>query len=44
MTFKDHFSERPAAYARYRPRYPSELFRTLAALAPAREKRFGATA
>jgi SAM-dependent methyltransferase len=37
MTFKDHFSERPGAYARYRPLYPKKLFSTLASLAPARE-------
>ncbi len=36
MTFKDHFSERAAEYARFRPRYPAALFRTLAELAPGR--------
>lgn len=32
MTFKDHFSGHAAAYASYRPGYPPELFRALAAL------------
>jgi SAM-dependent methyltransferase len=36
VTFKDHFSERAAEYARFRPRYPDELFRALADLAPGR--------
>lgn len=35
-TFKDYFSERAADYARFRPRYPAELFRALADLAPGR--------
>ncbi len=30
MTFKDHFSEQPDAYHRYRPRYPDALFAYLA--------------
>jgi SAM-dependent methyltransferase len=34
MTFKDLFSERPDAYARYRPSYPTALFAWLAAQAP----------
>ena len=34
--FKDHFSERAAGYAAYRPRYPAALAEALAALAPAR--------
>jgi len=33
-TFKDYFSERAAEYARFRPRYPAELFEALAELAP----------
>lgn len=33
-TFRDYFSERAAEYARFRPRYPAELFRGLADLAP----------
>src|SRR5262249_8272729 len=32
--FKDLFSERPDAYARYRPTYPAEAFAWLAAEAP----------
>lgn len=36
-TFHDHFSERSAAYAAYRPRYPAALFAFLAELAPRRE-------
>ncbi len=31
-SFQDHFSGQPAHYARYRPRYPAELFRFLAGL------------
>jgi SAM-dependent methyltransferase len=34
--FKDHFSSNAADYARFRPRYPSELFSHLASLAPRR--------
>lgn len=34
MTFKDLFSERPDAYARYRPTYPDALFAWLAEHAP----------
>jgi SAM-dependent methyltransferase len=34
--FKDHFSAHAAAYARYRPDYPAELFAWLASAAPAR--------
>jgi SAM-dependent methyltransferase len=34
VTFKDHFSERAAEYARFRPRYPPALFQALAELAP----------
>jgi SAM-dependent methyltransferase len=36
VTFKDHFSERAAEYARFRPRYPAALFQALADLAPGR--------
>lgn len=32
--FADHFSRQAAAYARFRPRYPAELFRFLAGVAP----------
>lgn len=37
MEFKDHFSRQAAEYAKFRPRYPQELFRWLAAVAPANE-------
>ena len=37
MTFKDHFSGHASEYARYRPRYPGEMFAFLASLAPSRE-------
>src|SRR5438874_11214721 len=32
--FKDHFSQQAADYAKFRPRYPKELFRYLAQVAP----------
>lgn len=35
--FKDHFSEQAAEYAKFRPRYPKELFRWLGSVAPAKE-------
>ena len=38
MSFVDHFSEKSAAYAASRPTYPDELFRLLAAQAPARDR------
>src|SRR5690349_17590978 len=34
--FKDHFSERAAGYASYRPHYPREVATWLASVAPAR--------
>lgn len=34
--FEDHFSRQAGVYARYRPRYPRELFRYLAAVSPGR--------
>jgi SAM-dependent methyltransferase len=37
VAFKDHFSRQSAAYRRFRPQYPAELFDFLAQLAPARE-------
>jgi SAM-dependent methyltransferase len=37
MEFKDHFSAQAADYAKFRPRYPRELFRFLASIAPARD-------
>jgi|KBSSwiStaDraftv2_1062776.scaffolds.fasta_scaffold85431_5 SAM-dependent methyltransferase len=36
MSFRDHFSQGSAAYAEFRPRYPTVLFDWLASLAPAR--------
>ena len=35
--FKDHFSAQAVDYARFRPRYPDELFRYLAGIVPERE-------
>jgi SAM-dependent methyltransferase len=35
--FKDHFSKQAADYAKFRPRYPDELFEFLGSLTPARE-------
>ncbi len=37
QVFQDHYSDVAPSYARYRPRYPRELFKHLAALAPARD-------
>ena len=37
MTFKDHFSKQAADYAKFRPRYPHELFEYLASVAPSRK-------
>lgn len=37
-TFKDYFSGHAAAYARYRPDYPAELFRLLASLCDEHER------
>jgi SAM-dependent methyltransferase len=34
MSFKDHFSQRAGDYAKFRPRYPRELFEFVAAHAP----------
>jgi SAM-dependent methyltransferase len=36
MTFKDHFSKQAADYAKFRPRYPCELFEYLGSVAPSR--------
>lgn len=36
MTFHDHFSDRAASYARFRPTYPDALFAWLAGASPAR--------
>ncbi len=35
--FRDHFTSQAPSYARYRPRYPRELFAWLAAQSPARD-------
>ena len=37
MEFKDHFSKQAADYAKFRPRYPHEMFEFLAKIAPRRE-------
>lgn len=36
MSFKDHFSVQAADYAKFRPRYPQELFDYLGSIAPSR--------
>jgi SAM-dependent methyltransferase len=36
-TFKDHFSKQSAGYAKFRPRYPQELFDYLGSIAPSRQ-------
>src|ERR1700682_1519508 len=36
MTYEDHFSGHADAYARFRPRYPDELFAWLASVSPGR--------
>lgn len=37
VTFKDHFSKQAAGYAKFRPRYPRELFEYLGSVAPSRQ-------
>src|SRR5215468_10618516 len=37
MSFKDHFSKQAAGYAKFRPRYPQELFDFLGSIAPSRQ-------
>jgi SAM-dependent methyltransferase len=37
MSFKDHFSKQAADYAKFRPRYPREMFEYLGSLAPSRK-------
>jgi len=37
MSFKDHFSKQAADYAKFRPRYPHEMFEYLGSLAPRRQ-------
>jgi ubiquinone/menaquinone biosynthesis C-methylase UbiE len=36
MSFKDHFSKQAADYARFRPRYPREMFEYLGTVARSR--------
>jgi SAM-dependent methyltransferase len=36
-TFKDHFSQQAAVYAKFRPRYPQKLFDYLGSIAPTRQ-------
>jgi SAM-dependent methyltransferase len=36
VTFKDHFSKQAADYAKFRPRYPREMFEYLGSVAPSR--------
>src|SRR5215510_8287671 len=36
-TFKYHFSKKAAGYAKFRPRYPQELFDYLGSIAPSRQ-------
>jgi SAM-dependent methyltransferase len=37
VSFKDHFSKQAADYAKFRPRYPQELFDYLGRIAPSRQ-------
>ena len=37
MSFKDHFSAQAADYAKFRPRYPREMFEYLRTMAPGRK-------
>jgi SAM-dependent methyltransferase len=37
VSFKDHFSKQAAAYAKFRPRYPQELFNYLGSIVPSRQ-------
>ena len=37
MSFKDHFSKQAADYAKFRPRYPREMFEYLGTIAPSRK-------
>jgi ubiquinone/menaquinone biosynthesis C-methylase UbiE len=37
VSFKDHFSKQAADYAKFRPRYPQELFDYLGKIAPSRQ-------
>jgi SAM-dependent methyltransferase len=38
MNFKDHFSKQAADYAKFRPRYPREMFEYLGTVAPSLER------
>jgi methylase of polypeptide subunit release factors len=38
VIFKDHFSRHAADYAKFRPRYPNELFAYLASISPSHER------
>jgi ubiquinone/menaquinone biosynthesis C-methylase UbiE len=37
MSFKDHFSKQSADYAKFRPKYPRQLFEYLSTIAPSRQ-------
>jgi len=37
VEFKDHFSKQAADYAKFRPRYPREMFEYLGSIAPTRQ-------
>jgi SAM-dependent methyltransferase len=37
VSFKDHFSNHAADYAKYRPRYPCDMFEYLGSIAPSRQ-------
>jgi len=37
VVFKDHFSKQAADYAKFRPRYPQEMFEYLGRIAPSRQ-------
>src|SRR5262252_2036225 len=37
VSFKDHFSRQATDYAKFRPRYPQELFDYLGSIAPSRQ-------
>jgi ubiquinone/menaquinone biosynthesis C-methylase UbiE len=37
LAFTDHFSKQAAGYAKFRPRYPQELFDYLGSIAPSRQ-------
>jgi len=37
MSFKDYFSKQAADYAKFRPRYPQEMFEYLGSIVPSRK-------